>query len=162
MESSNRPIVQRTAGLLQLARRQREISGATLSSPSSLITYSPEFSYSEFIYSNGRGKWSATLFSVGVLLTGMALFLIAPVSFFINHRVDILLLCMCAYCISRSAGSSKRPCPLLERGLTKSGLHNLEYKTNSFIVHVFLEQEIVARSSCEPSCARRKTQMLKS
>lgn len=73
--SVNRALVQRTAGLLELARKEEE--GGRGRSCGYIACYGPAFTYSEFTPRDG--VVSALLFSIGLALAVAALAFIVPV-----------------------------------------------------------------------------------
>lgn len=82
MARVNRALVQRTAGLLEIARRgaRRSRGGAGEARERDLVCYGPAFTYTEFTPTGSVVR--AFLFSVGVIVVFTTLMFVAPVRVF--------------------------------------------------------------------------------
>jgi hypothetical protein len=88
MARVNRALVQRTAGLLESARREarRSRGAAGEVRERDLVCYGPAFTYTEFMPTGGVVR--AFLFSVGIIAVLMTLIFVAPVRVFAPRMQD--------------------------------------------------------------------------
>jgi hypothetical protein len=83
MARANRALVQRTAGLLEIVRREarRSRGGAGEARERDLVCYGPAFTYSEFMPTSSVVR--AFLFSVGIIAVYTTFIFVAPVRVFV-------------------------------------------------------------------------------